>query len=82
MYRYGALSLGLTLALAATLLYFGCPPDVLAAGLIAVNLVTLATYAYDKAIANSSWMRVPEAGGLFAILFPCRLVAHNRKEWR
>lgn len=60
LYRYGLLTLGLSLVLAAILLYFGFPPDVLAAGLIAVNLVTLATYAYDKAIANSGWMRVPE----------------------
>ena len=60
LYRYGILTLGLSVALAATLLYFGYPPDLVAAWLIAVNLVTLATYAYDKAIANSSWMRVPE----------------------
>ena len=60
LYRYGKLTLGFGFALAATMCYFGYPWVALAAWLIAVNLVTLATYAYDKVIANSSWMRVPE----------------------
>ena len=59
-YRYGILTLGLCFALAATLLYFGYPWVALAAWLIAVNAITLAAYGYDKAIAKSSRMRVPE----------------------
>jgi uncharacterized membrane protein YsdA (DUF1294 family) len=60
LYRYGILTVGLSFALAATILYFGYPWVALAAWLIAVNTVTLAAYRYDKAIAKSSRMRVPE----------------------
>jgi uncharacterized membrane protein YsdA (DUF1294 family) len=60
LYRYGTLTLGLSLILAVTIRYVGSPLDELASWLIAVNLVTLAAYGYDKAIAKSSWMRVPE----------------------
>jgi len=56
--RYGALLAMSTLALAAGgILVF--PP--LLAWLVAVNLVALLTYGYDKMIAGTGRLRVPEA---------------------
>ena len=60
VYRYGALTVGLSLALAATIWYFGDPIDVLKAWLVAINLVAFLAYGYDKLIAGTQWMRVPE----------------------
>ena len=61
LYRYGTLTLGLSLGLAATIWYFGHPLTELKSWLIAVNLVALAAYGYDKVIAGSSWTRIPES---------------------
>jgi uncharacterized membrane protein YsdA (DUF1294 family) len=56
---------GVTTLVAAAALSLGLfmliPSAPLLAWLIAINLVTLLTYGYDKAIAGGAQMRVPEA---------------------
>ncbi|MDD5369486.1 MAG: DUF1294 domain-containing protein [Anaerolineaceae bacterium] len=55
------------------------------AWLVAINLVTLLTYGYDKAIAGSGKMRVPETvllglgllGGTLAALAAMQLFRHK-----
>jgi uncharacterized membrane protein YsdA (DUF1294 family) len=74
---FGVLTFGLA-AVTAALLWGLAVLDPVVSWLIAVNLVTLGTYGYDKAIADTGWTRVPEAV-LLALTFlggtPCALVA-------
>jgi uncharacterized membrane protein YsdA (DUF1294 family)/DNA-directed RNA polymerase subunit RPC12/RpoP len=71
------LTFGLAAVLAAVL--WGLVPlDPLLSWLIAVNLVTLGAYGYDKTIADTRWTRVPERVLLALTLFggtPCALLA-------
>jgi len=78
------LTFGVSLALAAAGgLWLGL--DALLAWLLAVNLVTFLTYGYDKSIAGSGSMRVPErvllllalAGGSPAALLGMRVFHHK-----
>jgi uncharacterized membrane protein YsdA (DUF1294 family) len=78
------LTFGASLALAAALLIW-LRLDPLIAWLLAVNLVTFLTYGYDKRIAGSGRMRVPErvllllalAGGSPAALLGMRFFHHK-----
>jgi uncharacterized membrane protein YsdA (DUF1294 family)/DNA-directed RNA polymerase subunit RPC12/RpoP len=74
---FGVLTFGLA-AVTAALLWGLAVLDPVVSWLIAVNMVTLGTYGYDKAIADTGWTRVPEAV-LLALTFlggtPCALVA-------
>jgi uncharacterized membrane protein YsdA (DUF1294 family) len=81
---FAILTVGISLALAAaSVLWLRLDP--LLAWLLAVNLVTFLTYGYDKGIAGSSRMRVPErvllllalAGGSPAALLGMRLFHHK-----
>jgi uncharacterized membrane protein YsdA (DUF1294 family) len=78
------LTMGVSLAVAlAAWLWLRLDP--LLAWLLAVNLVTLLTYGYDKSVAGSGRMRVPErvllllalAGGSLAALVGMRLFHHK-----
>ena len=81
--RYSVLALGLSMALAFALWYL--VSDALSAWLIAVTVVTVLMYVYDKAIAGSSWMRVPErvllalafAGGTLGALAAMQVARHK-----
>ena len=81
---FAILTFGASLALtAAWLLWLRLDP--LLSWLLAVNLVTFLTYGYDKRIAGSGRMRVPErvllllalAGGSPAALLGMRLFHHK-----
>lgn len=87
VYRfYGVLALAsiglLTLILIRSGLYHG---NGLLAYLLAINIATLGFYGYDKLIAGSGWIRVPElvlhslalAGGSPAALLSQRLLRHK-----
>jgi uncharacterized membrane protein YsdA (DUF1294 family) len=56
---FSILALGASLILAASCIWW-LHMDLLLAWLLAVNLVTFITYGYDKSIASSGKMRVPE----------------------
>ena len=67
----------LALGLAAFLFWFGLPSNLVFAWYIAINIVTLATYRYDKMIAGGAQTRIPEwmlhllvvlGGGIGALL--------------
>lgn len=81
---YAILTLGISLALAAACLIW-LQLDPLLAWVLAVNLVTFVTYGYDKSIAGSGRMRVPEKvllllallGGSPAALLGMRLFHHK-----
>jgi uncharacterized membrane protein YsdA (DUF1294 family) len=60
LYRYALLWFGLSLVL-TVVLWHTFRLDVLLWWLVAVTVVTVAAYGYDKSIAGSGWMRVPEA---------------------
>jgi len=60
VYRFGLLTFVLAIVSTAVIWRFGYPLDVLQSWLIAINLITLLTYLYDKIIAGSNWTRVPE----------------------
>lgn len=81
---FAIITFGISLALAAAgWLWFRLDP--LLAWLLAVNLVTFSTYGYDKSIAGSRRMRVPErallllalAGGSPAALIGMRVFHHK-----
>jgi uncharacterized membrane protein YsdA (DUF1294 family) len=57
--RYAAISTAGAILL-ALLIWWVFPLDGLIAWLIAINLVTFLTYGYDKSIAGTRRMRVPE----------------------
>lgn len=57
---FGVMTLVAAVALSVTLFLF-IPSTPLLAWLIAINLIALFTYGYDKAIAGGSKVRVPEA---------------------
>ena len=81
---FALLTFGVSLAL-AVLGWLWLRLDPLLAWLLAVNLVTFLTYGYDKSIAGSGRMRVPErallllalAGGSPAALLGMRLFHHK-----
>ena len=50
----------LAVGLAALLYWFGMPNNLIFAWVLAINIVTLATYRYDKLIAGGSQTRIPE----------------------
>jgi uncharacterized membrane protein YsdA (DUF1294 family) len=81
---FAILTFGASLALAAAgVLWLRL--EVMLAWLLAVNLVTFLTYGYDKSIAGSGRVRVPErvllllalAGGSPAALLGMRLFHHK-----
>lgn len=87
VYRfYGVLALAsigmLTLILIRSGLHYG---NGLLAYLLSINIATMAFYGYDKLIAGSGWVRVPElvlhslalAGGSPAALLAQRLLRHK-----
>jgi len=59
--------------------------DVVVSYLVAVNVITMLTYLYDKLIAGSSWSRIPErlllvlafAGGSVGALVGMQLFRHK-----
>jgi uncharacterized membrane protein YsdA (DUF1294 family) len=57
--RYASITTGLAILL-ALLIWWISPLDGLLAWLIAINLVALLTFGYDKSIAGSHRLRVPE----------------------
>ncbi|MCE5193192.1 MAG: DUF1294 domain-containing protein [Candidatus Cryosericum sp.] len=83
----GALTLALGLAIAGTLLVHVWMPalDWVQAWLLAITVVTFLTYGYDKLVAGSGAMRVPErvlltlafAGGTVGALLGMRLFHHK-----
>jgi uncharacterized membrane protein YsdA (DUF1294 family) len=84
VYRYGLVTFGLTIVLAAVL-WLGVRLDVVLSWLMAITLVTFLTYGYDKAIAGSERTRVPEkvllalalAGGTIGALVGMRIFRHK-----
>ena len=58
--RFGFLTLGLTFVLMGLVWWLNIPLGVLGVWLLGINLVTYLAYRYDKAIAGSERMRVPE----------------------
>lgn len=83
-FRYG-LILFIVVILAAGYFWLGLTVDPLYSWLAAVNLVTFLTYGYDKMIAGSSIMRVPEkvllilalAGGTIGALLGMYIFRHK-----
>ena len=81
---FALLTFGVSLAL-AVVGWLCVQLDPLLSWLLAVNLVTFLTYGYDKSIAGSGRMRVPErallllalAGGSPAALLGMRLLHHK-----
>ena len=79
------ITFGLAVVLAAGIWWYGHPLDGLQSWLIAITLVTLLTYGYDKAVAGSGWTRVPEkvllvlaiSGGTIGALAGMRLFRHK-----
>jgi uncharacterized membrane protein YsdA (DUF1294 family) len=61
-YRFGLLSLGLAILLMITIIgFYGVSwGAILLAWLMAINLVTLLVYRYDKFVAGKGHTRVPE----------------------
>jgi len=84
VYRYGLVTFGLTIVLSAVL-WLGVRLDIVLSWLIAITLVTILTYGYDKAIAGSDLTRVPEkvllvlalAGGTIGALVGMRIFRHK-----
>ena len=84
VYRFGLVTFGLTIALVA-LISWAFSLDGLVSWLIIINLITLLTYGYDKAIAGSERSRVPErvllaltlAGGTIGALAGMRRFHHK-----
>lgn len=66
---FGVLSFGLSFGLAYFISRSSTALDAFGAWLIAINLVAFLLYVYDKAIAGSGSMRVPELILLLTALF-------------
>jgi uncharacterized membrane protein YsdA (DUF1294 family) len=77
-YRFGLLSLGLALLLMVTITgFYGLSWSVMIlAWLLAVNLVTLLVYRYDKLVAGRGYIRVPEVVLLGLALLGGSLMAY------
>jgi uncharacterized membrane protein YsdA (DUF1294 family) len=90
VYRHGLVTFGLAIASAAGIWWYGYPLDVVQSWLIAITLVTLLTYGYDKAIAGSKRTRVPEkvllalafTGGTIGALVGMPLFHHKTAKGR
>jgi uncharacterized membrane protein YsdA (DUF1294 family) len=85
VHRHGAITFGLAIALAIVLLGIGAIHDIVLSWLIAINIITLLVYVYDKAIAGSNRTRVPErvlllltfAGGTVGALVGMQMSHHK-----
>lgn len=77
-YRFGLLSLGLALLLMVTIIGFYGPSwsVIILAWLLAVNLVTLLVYRYDKLVAGRGYTRAPEVVLLGLALLGGSLLAY------
>jgi uncharacterized membrane protein YsdA (DUF1294 family) len=77
-YRFGFLSLGLALFLMIIIIgFYGLSRSVISlAWLLAINLVTLLVYRYDKLVAGRGYTRVPEAVLLGLALLGGSLMAY------
>jgi len=81
---YGFASFGLAIATAFLLVTF-LSMDVLLAWLVSITVVAFLAYGFDKAIAGSDWMRVPErvllwlafAGGTLGALAGMQVFHHK-----
>ena len=86
VFRFAVLTLGPALAITIGLWYV-LHWNVLLAWFLTITLVTLATYRYDKAIAGSQHLRVPEnvlhlltlVGGTFGALTAMWLIRPRHK---
>ncbi len=58
--RFSVIAFGLAFVLAVLIRWYGRQFDPVLVWLAAVNSVTFLMYGYDKAIAGSTWIRVPE----------------------
>jgi len=85
LYRFGLVTFGLSAVVAAVVWWVGAPLNVTQSWLIAINLVAVLTYAYDKGISSSGAMRVPEnvllalaaAGGIIGAVAGMLLFHHK-----
>ena len=84
--RFGLASFGLAVLLAAGIWWSGLDP--LLAWLLSVTLVTFLAYGYDKAIAGSRQVRIPEgvllalalAGGTLGALAGMQVFRHKTRK--
>ena len=84
--RFGLVSFALAAMLAAGIWWVGVDP--LLAWILSATLVTFMTYGYDKAIAGSRYMRVPEgvllalalAGGTLGALAGMQIFHHKTRK--
>ena len=84
-FRFGAVTLALSVLLAAAIRLEIGVLDAVQSWLLATTVVTFLTYGYDKAIAGSKWTRVPEkvllllafVGGTIGALMGMRLFHHK-----
>jgi uncharacterized membrane protein YsdA (DUF1294 family) len=90
VHRHGVVAFGVVIVLAAVIWWYGYPLDIVQSWLIAITLVTLLTYGYDKVIAGSKRTRVPEkvllaltfAGGTLGALVGMPLFHHKTAKGR
>ena len=84
--RFGLVSFGLAALLAAGIWWVGLDP--LLAWLLSITLITFLAYGYDKAIAGSRQVRVPEgvllalalAGGTLGALAGMQIFHHKTRK--
>ena len=84
--RFGLVSFGLVALLAAGMWWVGLDP--LLAWLLSITLITFLAYGYDKAIAGSRQVRVPEgvllalalAGGTLGALAGMQVFRHKTRK--
>jgi uncharacterized membrane protein YsdA (DUF1294 family) len=85
IHRYMLIAFGTVLLVTAAVCWYGFPHDPVQSWLIAVTLVALVVFGYDKAIAGSGRMRIPEkvllalcaSGGTLGVLVGMRLFRHK-----
>ena len=84
--RFGLVSFGLVVVLTAGIWWIGLDP--LLAWLLSITLITFLAYGYDKAIAGSRQVRVPEgvllalalAGGTLGALAGMQIFRHKTRK--